>query len=118
MSTRFKTGVVLGLAGGYVLGTKAGRQRYEQIRRMWARLTSSPMVKQAAERTKDLAEGQTKRALYAVQARVEKAGTAVKHRLGNGGDPTDDMRETLASNRSSGTTEDSTPATAREAMLP
>ena len=31
--TRFRAGAVLGLATGYYLGTKAGRQRYEQIRR-------------------------------------------------------------------------------------
>jgi len=29
----FRTGLILGFAAGYVLGTKAGRERYEQIRR-------------------------------------------------------------------------------------
>ena len=29
---RGKTGLVIGLAGGYVLGTRAGRERYEQIK--------------------------------------------------------------------------------------
>jgi hypothetical protein len=118
MSTRFKTGMFLGLAGGYVLGTKAGRQRYEQIRRMWSRLMGAPMVNRATQRTKDLAEDQTKRALHAMQSGVEKAGSAVKDRLGNGSNPTAEMRETLASPKSSGTTEDSSPTTAREAMLP
>ena len=32
---RFRLGVVLGLAGGYVLGAKAGRERYEQIAQAW-----------------------------------------------------------------------------------
>ena len=30
---RFRTGLVLGLAAGYVLGARAGRERYEQIAR-------------------------------------------------------------------------------------
>jgi hypothetical protein len=30
--SRFRLGVVTGLATGYYLGTKAGRERYEQIR--------------------------------------------------------------------------------------
>ena len=29
----FKTGVIVGLAAGYYLGAKAGRERYEQINR-------------------------------------------------------------------------------------
>lgn len=30
---RFRVGLIAGLAVGYYLGTKAGRERYEQIRR-------------------------------------------------------------------------------------
>lgn len=118
MGKRGKSGLLLGFAGGYILGTKAGRQRYEQIRRMWSRLMGSATVRRATERTKELAGGQTRRALYAVQSGVEKAGSAVKERLGNGGDPTAQVRETLAGDSSSGTTEDSSPTTARDAMLP
>ena len=115
---RFKTGLVLGLAGGYVLGTKAGRQRYEQIQRLWSQLMGSPTVRRATERTKELAGDRTKQALYAVQSGVEKAGIAVKDRLGGGGAPTEEMRETLAGPESSGTTEDGSPPTARDAMQP
>jgi hypothetical protein len=39
--------VVLGL--GYVLGTKAGRRRYEQITGTYHALTSHPMVKSMIE---------------------------------------------------------------------
>lgn len=39
--------VVLGL--GYVLGTKAGRRRYEQITGTYRALTSSPVVRSVIE---------------------------------------------------------------------
>jgi hypothetical protein len=39
--------VVLGL--GYVLGTKAGRRRYEQIANTYRALTSSPMARSMIE---------------------------------------------------------------------
>lgn len=38
----------LGFVIGYVLGAKAGRQRYEQIARLSARATSHPAVQGAA----------------------------------------------------------------------
>ena len=38
--SRFRVGVVAGLAAGYYLGTKAGRERYEQIRAGIDRLRS------------------------------------------------------------------------------
>jgi hypothetical protein len=37
----FRTGLLLGLAIGYVLGTKAGRERYEQISRVAKRAWES-----------------------------------------------------------------------------
>ena len=38
---------VTGLAIGYVLGTKAGRERYEQIRKVSGTVAGSPPVQQA-----------------------------------------------------------------------
>lgn len=39
-----KTGIILGLGIGYVLGTRAGRERYESIRSAAARIRSTPLV--------------------------------------------------------------------------
>ena len=39
---------VLGLAAGYVLGARAGRERYEQIVRIYRKLVDHPMVQGAA----------------------------------------------------------------------
>jgi len=38
---KFRIGLVLGFAVGYYLGAKAGRARYEQIRRRLERLSDS-----------------------------------------------------------------------------
>lgn len=38
---KFRIGLVLGFAAGYYLGAKAGRARYEQIRRRLERLRDS-----------------------------------------------------------------------------
>ena len=39
---------VLGLAAGYVLGARAGRERYEQILRTYRKLIDHPLVQGAA----------------------------------------------------------------------
>jgi hypothetical protein len=41
-----------GLATGYVLGTRAGREKYEQIVAQYQKFTSHPSVVQAQEKTK------------------------------------------------------------------
>ncbi len=47
--------ILLGAAAGYVLGAKAGRERYDQIVRTWHRLTESPTVRKAAGTAKEKA---------------------------------------------------------------
>ena len=78
---------LVGLGTGYVLGARAGRERYEDIRRLWSQISGSPTVQRAAEKTKDVAGEGAKKSLYAVQRGVEKAGSAVKERLGDGEAP-------------------------------
>ncbi|HET7682857.1 MAG TPA: hypothetical protein VFK34_04230 [Marmoricola sp.] len=40
---------------GYVLGTKAGRERYEQIRRTFTKVKNDPRVQETAHQAADLA---------------------------------------------------------------
>ena len=41
MKKKFRRGLILGAGIGYVLGTKAGRERYEQLRSMWRKVSMS-----------------------------------------------------------------------------
>jgi hypothetical protein len=50
-----------GFAAGYVLGTRAGRERYEQIAANARRFGSHPTVVQAQEKAKSLLETGTHR---------------------------------------------------------
>jgi membrane protein DedA with SNARE-associated domain len=46
---RFRMGMMLGAAVGYVLGARAGRERYEQIKRWAAAARKHPAVAQLAD---------------------------------------------------------------------
>ena len=59
---------VLGFGVGYVLGSRAGRQRYEQLLRSWRQARDNPAVQEAAG---------------LVQARAENVVGAVKSRIGS-----------------------------------
>ena len=45
-------------AAGYVLGAKAGRERYEQIRRIALRVKDNPRVQETAHQAADVARAQ------------------------------------------------------------
>ncbi|MDA0637639.1 YtxH domain-containing protein [Nonomuraea sp. MCN248] len=45
---RYRMPFVMGLAVGYVLGSRAGRERYEQIKRTAQRVADNPRVQEAA----------------------------------------------------------------------
>lgn len=46
-------GILIGVAIGYVLGAKAGRERYDQIVRTYHRIVENPTVRKAAGTAKD-----------------------------------------------------------------
>ena len=52
---RGKVGLVIGLAAGYVLGTRAGRERYEQIKDQADKLWNLDPVQKQVDRAKDFA---------------------------------------------------------------
>jgi hypothetical protein len=57
---RFRTGLIVGLAVGYYYGTRAGRERYEQIEQWLDRLRSTDAFQDARTKLSDgLREGTT-----------------------------------------------------------
>ena len=52
----FKTGLLFGAAAGYVLGAKAGRERYEQIKNWLGSAARSEPLAGLAEKGKAIAE--------------------------------------------------------------
>ncbi|WP_347977090.1 hypothetical protein [Microbacterium sp. ProA8] len=55
---RGKAGLVIGLAVGYVLGTRAGRERYEQIKTQWLKVWDTEAVQTQVTKVKDFTKSQ------------------------------------------------------------
>ncbi len=70
---RLRIGMGIGLAIGYYLGTKAGREQYERINQILRQARQSDAV--------DVAAGKAK---AVVDLGVERAKDFTGHRLGNG----------------------------------
>ncbi|HEX2294320.1 MAG TPA: YtxH domain-containing protein [Actinomycetota bacterium] len=50
---RGRLGVLIGFGAGYVLGAKAGRERYEQLQRLYENVVTSPGFQQATGKAKE-----------------------------------------------------------------
>jgi hypothetical protein len=48
MAMKYRVAFLSGAAVGYVLGTHAGRERYEQIKRLSRRVAENPTVQETA----------------------------------------------------------------------
>ena len=75
-----KLTTVIALGAGYVLGTRAGRERYEQIKRAAASAAQRPEVQQVRDRLKTVAGGK----LQAGTARVTQRTAGVTGKLHRG----------------------------------
>ncbi|MCC4909356.1 hypothetical protein [Microbacterium sp. cx-59] len=75
---RGKAGLVLGLAAGYVLGTRAGRQRYEQIKEQAEKVWNLDPVQKQVAKVQDLGKSAllaVPSALWSGAVKVSKAAT-------------------------------------------
>lgn len=73
---RLRLGFTLGFGAGYYLGAKAGRERYEELRRWIEQLRRSEALENAEEKTKAV-----------IDLGVERARDMVGERRGGGDEP-------------------------------
>ncbi|HEY9366956.1 YtxH domain-containing protein [Streptomyces sp.] len=67
---RYKLTFVAGLALGYVIGTRAGRERYEQMKKSARELAQNPAVRNAAETAATNGKQYADKAYHAVSAKL------------------------------------------------
>jgi hypothetical protein len=70
---------------GYVLGARAGRERYEQIRRITMRVKNDPRVQEAAHGAADLAREQAPIVGHKLADAAGTAADKAKHAAHMGG---------------------------------
>ena len=75
---KLRTAIAFGI--GYVLGTKAGRERYEQLRHTFSRVTSSEQVRQVIDQGKDIVDSGTAQVRDLAADQLRNAGEAIRHR--------------------------------------
>lgn len=100
---RGKVGLVIGLAAGYVLGTRAGRERYEQIKAQALKVWNLDPVQNQVDKVKDFAKSSAMAlpgALWDGAMKVTKAastkgtpGEKLDAALNAGKDEVDDVAE-------------------------
>jgi hypothetical protein len=72
---------------GYVLGSKAGRQRYEQIKGLATKVKDNPTVQEKAHQAADAAKAQAPE----VKDKIAGVADAAKAKVGGGDDPADSL---------------------------
>jgi len=80
---RGKAGLVVGIAIGYVLGTRAGRERYEQIKTQWLKVWNAEPVQAQVDKVKDFAKSQA----MALPSTLWESAVKVTQAAGSKGTP-------------------------------
>ncbi len=84
---RYRITFLGGLAAGFVLGARAGRERYEQLKQAGRRVADSPAAQQAAGAVQAQAAGLAKAAKQRITSelheRVPKLAGAAKDKAGS-----------------------------------
>jgi hypothetical protein len=71
---------LVGLGLGYVLGTRAGRERYEQLRASAERLWTNPSVQTQVQRAEDYVRGAAPEVVERVETTTRKLADQVRER--------------------------------------
>ncbi|WP_129309313.1 YtxH domain-containing protein [Streptomyces sp. L2] len=67
---RYRLTFLAGLALGYVLGTRAGRERYEQLKKSAQRIAENPAVRNTAETAAQQGRQYASKAFHTVSDKV------------------------------------------------
>jgi hypothetical protein len=78
---RYRLAFMTGFGAGYVLGSRAGRERYEQIMRLARKAADNPAVQQAAGALQEQAFGVAKTAKGKLADRADTARAKVGEAL-------------------------------------
>ncbi|GGV77688.1 hypothetical protein GCM10015535_11340 [Streptomyces gelaticus] len=79
---RYRLTFIAGLALGYVIGTRAGRERYEQLKKSARQFAQNPAVRNTAESAAQSGRDLAGKAYHAVSEKVgEKVPAPVADRL-------------------------------------
>jgi hypothetical protein len=73
----FKSGLLIGFGVGYVLGTRAGRERYDELRTAWDQFVGNPQVQRVVTKGREVVDTGVQRGIRA----VEDTSDDVKNRL-------------------------------------
>lgn len=85
---RGRLGVMLGFGAGYVLGAKAGTERYEQLRRLYDNLMANPKVQEVTGKAKGAVGTGLDQAKDAASSGVSKVTSTVKEKRSGTDGPT------------------------------
>lgn len=94
---RGKAGLVVGLAVGYVLGTRAGRERYEQIKTQWLKVWNLDPVQEQVGKVKDFAKSQA----MALPSTLWESAVKVAQAAGSKGTPGQKLDATINASKDS-----------------
>jgi hypothetical protein len=75
---KMRTGLVIGFAVGYVLGAKAGRERYEQIRKVATAVAENPPINKLIEESRALADAGATKARSAISDQLQNASDSIR----------------------------------------
>lgn len=90
-----KIGLVVGLGAGYVLGTRAGRERYEQIKKQWLKVWHLDPVQEQVGKVKDYVGDKA----AAVPGAVWNGAVKVAKSLGGSGTPGQKLDSVIATGK-------------------
>ncbi|HEX9855100.1 MAG TPA: YtxH domain-containing protein [Acidimicrobiia bacterium] len=77
-----RTALMAGFGIGYVLGAKAGRQRYEQIRGIARTIAENPPIRRVLDDVGYLADAGTAATRSAMSERLHSVGSSIRRSAG------------------------------------